>query len=283
MFRNTISSKKLVFLVSTTILFVIPVLKAHELWLLASEYNTGWPDNGSRTIKPSISLSWGHSMPFDTAPSAGMVNSVTHYMPNGFEEEFLIADTSIAKAYFKIVTPGAHIFASGIIPQWRSVVLNPDGTRSHLSIAKDKVNPALEVISAYYRVSYAKALLVVGENGSLDEELQRAIGHEIEIVPLVNPAKLSPGDDFPIKILFNGQPIPSDTTQVSARHEKHKDLPAGQGLWDGLVNSNGMAVVPIDRNGIWKISVSRRFAAPERVAHKVDELRFQATLTFKIP
>jgi hypothetical protein len=259
------------------------LVQAHALWLISTDYHRAWPDPRGRDIVPALLLSWGHALPFDAPPSDGMVSAIAHQKPDGSTVTIATGDAVFPGASFSIKTAGAHFFISGINPQWRSVVVDAHGNRLHQSIPKDAVNPSHEVLAAYYRVSYAKALLVVGKPATLQAELQHPVGHEIEILPLANPADIKPGDFFPVKILFQGQPAPIEATEVLAHHEAHRFLPNGEGSWNGSVDAEGKALIPLDKPGLWKVTVSRRVAAPERVSHKVDELRYQATLTFQIP
>lgn len=283
MFCTILRKKVLALAGAFTGLILLPIANAHELWLLAADYHRAWPDPRGRAIEPKVLLSWGHALPFDAPPAPGMVSTLAHRLPDGSVTTVNTEDAVFPGASFSANEPGAHFFVSAIEPQWRSVVVDAAGNRSHVSIPKDAVDPSLEVLAAYYRVSYAKALLVVGESTALAAELRRPAGHEIEIIPHANPAEIAPGDTFPVKVLFQGQAAPVEATEVLARHEAYRHLREGEGTWDGSVDGDGLADIPVDRPGLWKVTVSRRVAAPERVAHRVDELRYQATLTFEIP
>jgi uncharacterized GH25 family protein len=59
-----------------------------------------------------------------------------------------------------------------------------------------------------YRIEkFAKALVNVTPT---DNGFSTAIGDTLEIVPLTNPATVKPGDELTVRVLFKGQPPPTN-------------------------------------------------------------------------
>lgn len=63
---------------------------------------------------------------------------------------------------------------------------------------------------------YAKALLQVGDTPS--DNYDATLGHDLEIVPLVNPYELGVGDSFKARVLKNGEPLTNALTYVNNQH-----------------------------------------------------------------
>jgi len=105
---------------------------------------------------------------------------------------------------------------------------------------------------------YAKSIITVGNAG---KNVSETFGHRIEIVPLKNPSEVRAGESLPVKILFEGKPLPTYIYATYAGYYS-EDEP-----FPGLNKSNekGIACVNISKPGIWMVVCN----------HKVD---FSASL-----
>lgn len=109
---------------------------------------------------------------------------------------------------------------------------------------------------------FAKSIVIVGKGSG---SVSTVFGDKIEIVPLKNPDEVKVGGDFPVKVLFEGNPL---STHVYAVYEGYtssdKPFPIVT-----HTDENGIANIKIIQKGKWLITVSH-------------SMEFIATLTFTI-
>lgn len=85
------------------------------------------------------------------------------------------------------------------------------------------------------------------------------VGSRLEIMPLTNPAALKAGDELPVRVLFDGRPVPA---MVQATYDD--DGREGHGfVIRTTADAEGLARVVLDRPGLWVV----------RTKHGVDEHR----------
>ncbi|MBX6423111.1 DUF4198 domain-containing protein [Thermosulfurimonas sp. F29] len=110
---------------------------------------------------------------------------------------------------------------------------------------------------------YAKAIIVVGQNlkGSFTEPL----GYRLEIIPLKNPALIKPGEELPVRIMFDGKPLSTFVYATYAGYWSEKEP------FPVITRSDarGIARIKIARPGVWMVVCN----------HRVD---FSASLTFEV-
>lgn len=121
-----------------------------------------------------------------------------------------------------------------------------------------------------------KAILNIG--GAADDFVTKPIGTKLEIVPMVNPAKVKAGGKFPVRVLFEGKPL--KTAKVFATvegfapgDEKAKAFYSTTDL-EGVVN-----IIPL-KAGYWLASVTH--TTPYQDKTQADESVNAATLAFHI-
>ncbi len=119
---------------------------------------------------------------------------------------------------------------------------------------------------------YAKALLRVG--ASDDDGWKRVLGHRLEIVPEKNPFRLKAGDPLPVRLLYNGKPLPG--VQIAWGHEA-----AGGKVRHARTDADGRAAVRLDATGKWFVHALHMIEARDNP--KIDYESFWATLTFEVP
>jgi len=122
----------------------------------------------------------------------------------------------------------------------------------------------------------AKALLQrrtcdAGAQGRPD--VMRPIGLTLEIVPEADPASLHPGDRFPIRMLFRGQPVGEVLVEAVVDGERTK---VARTRTDG----EGRASIALRHPGHWLLSAvyMERGAGPERA----DWESWWASLSFQL-
>ena len=131
-----------------------------------------------------------------------------------------------------------------------------DGTRAQVTAA----NPGKTIATMRYFAKYSKFYLNPAAN---DRTFSTPLGHELEIIPLDNPAGIKRGSSPRFRVLYKGQPLPN--AEISATYDyydyKTVDNYAKKGM---KTDSKGEVTVKIDNSGLWYVRVrdSRRSAHP---------------------
>ena len=121
---------------------------------------------------------------------------------------------------------------------------------------------ASRVVEAIRQIFYTRALL-----SWADSAQSPASSHTIAIVPTQNPFILKPGDLLPIKVLYNGNPLPG------------AEVSGGEHNVFGRADTDGMIKIPVVA-GINLLSVEHK----EKIKDDpdADALDETATLTFEV-
>jgi uncharacterized GH25 family protein len=121
----------------------------------------------------------------------------------------------------------------------------------------------------YHR--YARSLVWAGDSAL--EEADRPIGFPLEIVAEKNPYVLRPGEELPVRLLFQGAPL-SDTL-VRAIHESGSvSGPSGR------TDAEGRIRLELGRAGAWLVKSVHMVEAPP--GGEADWESFWASLTFQV-
>jgi hypothetical protein len=141
--------------------------------------------------------------------------------------------------------------------------------------------PGLELYSRC-----AKSLIAVGDDAAKGRD--RAIGFRLELVTERNPYALQPGEDLPVRLLFEGKPLAGALVEASPLEGKLTHLTA-------RTDSHGRAVfkIPAERPGAWLLSSVHMVEAPSPHADspqsaephpdpRADWESLWASLTFEI-
>lgn len=151
-----------------------------------------------------------------------------------------------------------------------------------------KQQSLLQMQDAHYceqSAMYGKAVLNVGHGVTDNEVIGRPVGQMLELVPLVNPAKVHVGENMPVQVLFKGEPLAGATLVAtfdgfSLREADDKSHALGAQAFSDQTDAKGIVhIIPL-REGDWKA----------KVVHKTDysnqsecqKLAVYATLTFEI-
>ncbi|MDR1111759.1 MAG: DUF4198 domain-containing protein [Deltaproteobacteria bacterium] len=131
-------------------------------------------------------------------------------------------------------------------------------------------------VSCSFGANFGKNLLNLGQAGP-EAFVSKPVGHKLEIVPQVNPWKVKVGDKFPVKVLFDGQPLPA--ASVGAFFAGFSDRNAALAFQaetdqDGLVD-----IVPL-RPGNWLAKVSKSDPYPDESV--CGRETYSASLAFSI-
>jgi len=182
----------------TSLLFLS--LLAHDLYLMPSSFHLSQPGH------VSIAFHNGDSFPTPDRPPplARVIPSSSLSLQN------LRVDDSVLRAEVNLTTPGYSIAAASTRPN--GIELAPPSFEKYLQ--HEGLNHVLNYRAAHKEANepgreryskYVKTLLRLGDaTGGFD----RLVGFPIEIIPLVDPASLHPGQPLPLRVIFRGQPAP---------------------------------------------------------------------------
>ncbi|WP_386694080.1 DUF4198 domain-containing protein [Lonepinella sp. MS14435] len=131
---------------------------------------------------------------------------------------------------------------------------------------------------------YGKNIVNVGHESAGIDVITKQVGHELEIVPMDNPANINVSDLFKVKVLYRGEPLPNvtltatfdgfDTADNSKTHKVEAQAFSDVTAEDGSVN-----IIPL-RQGFWKAQVTYEVQFKDPTQCQVA--KHYATLTFNI-
>lgn len=132
---------------------------------------------------------------------------------------------------------------------------------------------------------YGKMVINVGHQAADLDPVTKSVGQGLEIIPLDNPANAKVGEYFPLKVLFNGEPLAGETvvavfdgfTPVDPHAKYHKLEP--QAFSDTTLPDGTVRLMPL-RQGFWKVRVVHKSDYPNQA--ECQKLASYATLTFMI-
>jgi nickel transport protein len=130
---------------------------------------------------------------------------------------------------------------------------------------------APDAVEALWSSKFAKTITGAGA------PWQTVVGHDIEIVPLADPAGVMPGQGLKIRALFHGQPLAGaqvergdGTTAVP-----EKDIPRFS------TDEDGVATIPIVKSGPHLLVIDHR-VAPSATPDQANADLYTATLWFTV-
>ncbi len=96
----------------------------------------------------------------------------------------------------------------------------------------------------------AKALVQVGApTGVAQPWVTRPVGFNLEIVPEVNPYAAGAGTELPVRVIFEGKPLPGATVMLNNLQFD------GRPLETVVTDAAGRAVFKVPRKGAWQLNV----------------------------
>jgi uncharacterized GH25 family protein len=110
-----------------------------------------------------------------------------------------------------------------------------------------------------------------------DAPWQEVLGHELEIIPLSDPAKATPGQSLRVKVLFRGRPLPGVDVERgdSVTAVPEKDIPRF------TTDAEGATAIPIIQTGQHLIVVDHK-VTPSATPDQANSDLFAATLWFVV-
>lgn len=249
---------------------MLPQAWSHELWLNMTEYSPAlWqhpkyaPTPRAKTV---VYVGWGHSYPMADFISDHIWGGLERIEPDGRRVPMEVGKEGFRAVRLDMETPGARVFAARVIPAFYGPV---EGKKDFHQVYYEK---------------YAKALVSVLPQRSLPLDgpdvnpFATPIGQKVEILPLVNPNRLQPGDSLEVEVRMDGRPaadyelVASSLFAANARQVKTRTDSAGRGK-----------LLLETFYGPWIVKASRSFPATGELAQKCEKISYTATMTFALP
>jgi len=196
------------FTIFSALLFAVslPTTSAHDTWLIPDQFNLA--------PKSTVTLDMTSGMEFpklDTGPKPERVQSATCRLAG---KTFEITNKAAAphSLQFKAELPEAGVATFWVKLPPRSIELKPEEVKEYL----DEVDAPealrkqwAEMKEQRWRESYTKHQKTFARVGDPASDLSWAVpvGTFLEIVPEKDPTTLKAGDDFPVRVLKDGNPF----------------------------------------------------------------------------
>ena len=131
-----------------------------------------------------------------------------------------------------------------------------DGTRKEVLAS----NKGKTIAKARYFAKYSKYYL---NPAATDTTFSTPLGHDLEIIPLDNPAGIKKGGKARFRVLFKGAPLAN--AEIAATYDYYNYKTANAFAQTAKTDAKGEVTFRIDNSGIWlvRISDTRKSAYPD--------------------
>jgi len=250
---------KQMILMSILIIFAATSVQSHMLWLNVSDYT---PEPGKEV---KIEIGWGHDFPKSENMKDGIFNSIYALDESGNKTD--LKQLSPLQYSFTPEKQGIYRIAANINPGFMTKT-----TDGHKMQTKKGIENA---VSCFHFDMRTKA--VISTIGATGEGFKTPTGDKLEIIPLKDPASLKEGESFPVKVLYDGQPLAN--AEVKASYEGFTGK-AHTYPYETVTDNNGEATVKIDKKGNWVVIALHKI--PYTDPSECDDNRYNQTFTFNV-
>lgn len=263
--------------VSWLLLLLAPALaRAHDFWLDPSALQ---PRVGATV---SITLRIGQDFVGDTRPYVTeWFSDYRVVRPDGKSTPVTAIVGDDPAGSFPVPQPGLYLigFRSTrdfveIVPEKFAAYLKDEGLEfiaERRARAGTSGQPARELFSRC-----AKSLVFAGPRAAAEgaQGHDRVLGYTLELVPGRNPYALRPGGALPVRLLYEGKPLPGALVVAFTAQQPRDKLRARTDL-------NGHATLALPRAGTWLVKAVHMIEAPAGSGAQWES--FWASLTFALP
>ena len=130
---------------------------------------------------------------------------------------------------------------------------------------------APNAIDSLWSAKFAKAVT------GADAPWSTVIGHDLELVPLADPASVRPRENLRVRVLFRGQPLAGAEVERGdgLTPVKENELPRFK------TDADGVATIPLPKGGPVLLAIDHRVAPSETPDLAAADL-YNATLWFAV-
>ncbi|VVS93901.1 DUF4198 domain-containing protein [Desulfoluna spongiiphila] len=133
-------------------------------------------------------------------------------------------------------------------------------------------NECTGVIKSGKYEKFCKALVT---SGYPDKGYAKVLGQTLEIVPVTNPARVSPGDELTVMVLYKGKPL---AAEIFATYDGFSDDPNTYAYYSRS-GDDGLVRVKVTHDGTWMIRVEKKEETP---TPRYDSHVMRAVLVFGV-
>ncbi len=259
-----------------SVLFFLNLLSitvfAHDFWIEPSSFRP-LPD-----ALVDIKLLVGN--PFQgEAEKRDSTRIVKFVIINAKEEKPVLGfDGKDPVGYLRLHDPGLYLI--GYRSTGQKNVLEPGEFEKYLKLyglekiiaerarRNESQKPGREIFSRC-----AKSMILVPGDTAAAVEYDRLLGFTVELAPVKNPYRLKPGDQLPVRILYNGKGI-TDVLVVAANRNAPEKMVKKRSDKEGLVKFD------LTGKGDWLITAVHMVPASDET--HADWESFWASLSFEI-
>lgn len=239
-------------------LFAAQSLEAHLLWLNIDNYQPRIDE----TVQ--IDIGWGHKFPEDGVIKEEFLNRV--YALDASGKEVPLTKISLSQYKFTPKKEGTYRILANVHPGY--VTKTTQGYK--LKSKKD----LQEVLSCFRYDIRAKAIIIVdGKRENNDSPAD----DPLVIIPLKNTDQLKEGDLFPLKVIYDGKPLPN--ADINATYKGFSDQ-SNTFAFTTLTDKNGEARVKLSKNGTWLVTATHKVPYPD--PEVCDENSYKYSVSFKV-
>ncbi|GMO46124.1 MAG: hypothetical protein Ta2G_01170 [Termitinemataceae bacterium] len=137
-----------------------------------------------------------------------------------------------------------------------------------------KANPKKTIAKSRYFAKYSKLYLNPAAN---DASFSTPLGHDIEIIPLSNPAALKKGAKPKFRVLYKGAPLAN--TEIFATYDSYDPKTENAYAQKSKTNAKGEVSFTFNQSALWivRISDTRKSSYPD-----TDEDNISAIAVFMV-
>lgn len=254
---------------TASLLLAAPALRAHDFWI---EPSTFTPEPGERV---AVRLRVGDDFPGGRVPRMARFLERFAVVGMGPEAEVAGVEGIDPAGYVLPREPGLHVLVYDSRPD--ALTLSGEGFEKHLAeqglegvseLRRERGETEAGARELFSRC--AKALVAVGEEAG--QGYDRRVGLPLELIPEKNPFLLSPGEDLPLLLLYQGNPVAG--VWVQARNPRRPEESVS-----GRTDAGGRVRLGLASGGFWLVKAVHMVPAPEGVG--ADWESFWASLTFE--
>lgn len=226
---------------------VLTNVQAHTLWINATDFTPELNEKSKNTV---IFLGWGHDFPVQDIVNASDLQDYYFLTPEGKKVQLTpMAEDGFLEAKMEYPKEGSYIVVANKKPY-----------------TKNKTT----------RFAFAKAIVNVSQGL---RDVSMPVAQQLELIPLKNPGSLRTGDYLPVKVIYEGAPLPY--AEVSATYAGFStDRAFAYGVH---ANKEGIAQIRLIKDGDWKIEIKHEIPDNRMDNDPESEtLRYVSSLTFEV-
>ena len=240
--------------------------KAHNLWLALDHYSHRFGETAK------VFLYLAHSLPFDNLGRPEKMKEFFYLDPSGKQKEFELKKPDSESFFNEVGVPlamqqeGTYIASAVMKPMFMTTT--PKGRK--MQSKKDLPN----AISCRYVEFFAKAIFHAGKPGG--NAYKTVLDQTIEMVPQKDPGLLKPGEYFPVKVLFKGEPLKGEFVYATYIGFSTREEYA----FTTKTDHKGIAMIRIINPGIWWVKVPHKEQYDDQA--ECDVGQYAAIMTFEV-